>query len=284
MVVAQDGCRLWAVEVGRGEPVIMCHGGPGLWDMFGDVAAMLAPRLRVIRWDQRGCGRSQRRGPYTMARTVSDLDAVRRHFGLGRTAVLGHSWGAQVALRYALDHPDRVSTLVYVSGVGLGWDWRPPFHRNLAARLGGNEARLTELRNRDRTGAEDRELAILQWSADFADSAKATAYARRMADPWFEINYACNAALTAEAKRIWHEPDLIAACRTLQVPTLIIDGARDSRPRWAVDSLHHALPSATRVTLPNAGHVPWLEQPDEFRAALLDYLTAQRSPEDHATC
>jgi proline iminopeptidase len=214
--------------------------------------------------------------PRTMARMVSDLDAVRRHFGLGRPAVLGHSWGAQVALRYALDHPDRVSKLVYVSGVGLGWDWRPPFHRNLAARLGSNQARLTELRNRDRTGAEDRELAILQWSADFADSAKATDHARRMADPWFEINYECNATLNAEAKRTWHEPGLIAACRTLPVLTLIIDGAHDIRPRWAVDSLHHALPSATRVTLPNAGHVPWLEQSDEFRATPLDYLTPQR--------
>src|SRR5262245_60552567 len=125
-VVADDGRRLWAVKsgpaTGAGEPLIVCHGGPGLWDMFGDLAAMLRGELRVIRWDQRGCGRSERRGPYSMARTVADLDAVREHFGLERVALLGHSWGGQLALRYALDNPDRVSKLVYVSGTGLGLD------------------------------------------------------------------------------------------------------------------------------------------------------------------
>ncbi|MBP2325015.1 proline iminopeptidase [Kibdelosporangium banguiense] len=266
VVVTQDGCRLWTAGTGQGEPLIMCHGGPGLWDMFGDLAAVLATRMRVIRWDQRGCGRSERRGPYTLARTVQDLDTVRRHFGWDRVAVLGHSWGATVALRYALDHPDQVSKLVYVSGTGLGWDWHEHYERNFAARLGSGQARLTELKESARTEAEDRELAILQWSADFADSGKAVGYAERMADPWFEVNYECNAAMSAE-------PRLDAeACRVLAVPTLIVDGAQDIRPRWAVDSLHRALPSVTRVVLRNAGHVPWLEAPDEFSSAVLRFL------------
>jgi proline iminopeptidase len=128
-VLADDGCRLWATEVGAGGPLIVCHGGPGLWDMFGSLADSLAGEVRMIRWDQRGCGRSDRRGPYNVARSVADLDAVRAGYGLDRAAVLGHSWGATLALRYALDHPDRVSALIYMSGTGLGWDWYEPFHR-----------------------------------------------------------------------------------------------------------------------------------------------------------
>src|SRR5260370_591041 len=77
----------------------------------------LSGYLRVIRWDQRGSGRSERRGPYSLAGAVADLDAVRDHFGLAKTALLGHSWGATLALRYALDHPDRVSALAYISGI-----------------------------------------------------------------------------------------------------------------------------------------------------------------------
>lgn len=146
--------------------------------MFGDLAVALAGRMRVIRWDQRGCGRSDRRGPYSLARTVRDLDAVRQHHGLDRMAVLGHSWGATVALRYALDHPSRVSKLVYVSGTGLGQDWHPRYQQNLAARLGPELSRL-----------HDRERAVLQWTADFADPGKAMGFAEQMADPWFEINY-----------------------------------------------------------------------------------------------
>ena len=127
-------------------PLILCHGGPGLWDMFDGWETLLGRRVTAVRWDQRGCGRSEPRGPYSVARSVADLDAVRRHLGVERVAVLGHSWGAQLALRYALDYSDRVSRLVYGSGVGLGWDWHEPFARNLTARLGTAAERVAQLR------------------------------------------------------------------------------------------------------------------------------------------
>jgi proline iminopeptidase len=58
----------------------------------------------------------------------------------------------------------------------------------------------------------------------------------------------------------------------LSVPTLIVDGARDPRPRTSVDSLAEALPHATRVTLADAGHLPWTESPSEFLGAVRDFL------------
>lgn len=96
-VTTDDGVRLWASRQGQGaEALVLCHGGPGLWDMFEDVAAMLEDRATVVRWDQRGCGRSERgAGPWTTDRFVADLDAVRQHFALDRPVLLGHSWGAQ---------------------------------------------------------------------------------------------------------------------------------------------------------------------------------------------
>ncbi|WIX82507.1 alpha/beta hydrolase [Amycolatopsis carbonis] len=276
LIQAGDGCRLWTTAVGEGEALIVCHGGPGLWDMFGDLAAVLATRLRVIRWDQRGCGRSERRGPYSLARTIADLDAVRRHYGLARAAVLGHSWGATLALRYALAHPAHVTKLVYVSGTGLGRAWHPAYERDFAARLGEDLPRLRDLNSRARTPAEDRELAVLQWSADFPDPSTARTHAERMATPWFPINYDCNAAINTEEKRQSPtEAELIAACRGLPTPALVVDGDQDIRPRWAVDSLEAALPTTNRVTLPGVGHVPWLEAPDAVAEAVLDFLAPQ---------
>jgi proline iminopeptidase len=166
-----------------------------------------------------------------VARSVADLDAVRNGLGVDRNAVLGHSWGATLALRYALDHPDRVSALIYVSGTGLGWAWPEPFQRAIAERLAPSAARRSELRGRARTEAEDREL-----------------------------------------EQAWREPELMSACQALNVPVLIIDGAADLRPRWAVDSLEQALPRVTRVILPGVGHLPWLELPAEFTALLQDFV------------
>ncbi|MFI6548384.1 alpha/beta fold hydrolase [Streptomyces prunicolor] len=277
-VTADDGVRLWASRSGRGTsgttPLVLCHGGPGLWDMFEDVAGMLNSRATVVRWDQRGCGRSAPcAGPWTTDRFVADLDAVRRHFALERTVLLGHSWGASLALNYALAHPDRVAALIYVSGTGIGpdADWHGGYEANLLARLGENPQRLARWRE---LPGESRERAVLQWSADFADRERAIEHAERMADPWFPINFPCNKALNAEARRTAGTPTLYAACQALDLPVLIVDGERDIRPRSAVDSLERALPRVRRVTLPNAGHLPWVEDPHGFRDAVMTVMTA----------
>ncbi|MGW3950866.1 alpha/beta fold hydrolase [Streptomyces sp. NPDC004752] len=279
-VEADDGVRLWAARTGPGAPLVLCHGGPGLWDMFGDLARLLADVTPVIRWDQRGCGRSERcTGPWTSARFVADLDAVRHHFALERMALLGHSWGAQLALSYALAHPERVSTLVYVAGTGIGpdADWHPAYRENFRARLADHPERLArwqELTDRPHRGEdEERERAVLQWSVEFEDREGALEPARRMADPWFGINDACNRGLNEQRARTWGTPALAAACAALDVPVVIVDGARDIRPRSAVDSLERALPRVRRVVLPDAGHLPWTDDPEGFRTAIADALT-----------
>ncbi|MFF4804582.1 alpha/beta fold hydrolase [Streptomyces sp. NPDC001351] len=275
-VVADDGVRLWAARSGIGDPLVLCHGGPGLWDYFEDLAELLADLTPVVRWDQRGCGRSEREvaGPWTLDRFVADLDAVRRHFGLERIRLLGHSWGAQLALSYALAHPERVSALVYVAGTGIGpdCDWHPAFLANLLARLGEQPERLARWRELDdrpvRSDDEDRESAVLQWSAEFQDQERAPARAERMADPWLGINHECGRALNQERRRSWGTPELYDACRALDLPVLILDGARDIRPRCAVDSLESALPRVRRVILPDAGHMVWTDDPKGFREAV----------------
>ncbi|GAA2512726.1 proline iminopeptidase-family hydrolase [Streptomyces longisporus] len=282
-MTADDGVRLWAARSGSGDPLVLCHGGPGLWDYFEDLAELLADLTPVVRWDQRGCGRSQREvsGPWTLARFVADLDAVRRHFGLRRMTLLGHSWGAQLALSYALAHPRRVSALMYVSGTGIGpdSDWFGTFRENLHARLGERPERLA--RWRELTGRphlsedEERERAVLQWSADYADRERALEHAGRLTDPWLGINAECSRALNDERRRNWGTPGLHDACASLDVPVLIVDGARDPRPRSAVDSLERALPRVRRVTLPEAGHAPWVEDPKGFREALTAALRAR---------
>ncbi|GAA2272705.1 hypothetical protein GCM10010368_47540 [Streptomyces roseiscleroticus] len=278
-VAADDGVRLWASRTGRGVPLVLCHGGPGLWDMFGDVAALLADRAVVHRWDQRGCGRSQPcAGPWTTERFVADLDAVREHFGLERTVLLGHSWGAWLALAYTLAHPERVAALVYVAGTGIGpvGDWHGAYKENLLARLGEHPGRLARWRELEgRTGLsarEERERAVLRWTAEFVDGERAPEHARHMADPWFPANRACNAAFGAETRRVAGTPELYAACRALDVPVVVVDGARDIRPRPAVDSLVEALPRVRRVVLPDAGHHPWVEDPQGFAEAVRTVL------------
>ncbi len=92
-VAVSDDAELWTIVEGSGPPVVLCHGGPGLWDYLGDLAALLSDEFTVYRWDQRACGRSTAGSlPPSMRRTTDDLDELRTHFGHARWSDLGHSW------------------------------------------------------------------------------------------------------------------------------------------------------------------------------------------------
>ncbi|GAA2382276.1 proline iminopeptidase [Catellatospora methionotrophica] len=270
---ADDGASLWTRRTGSGTPLVLCHGGPGLWDYFDEPAALLAGDFTVVQWDQRGCGRSPSPGPYTIEQSVADLHAVVRGTCPSPVAVLGHSWGGLLALRYALAHPEHVSHLVYVSGVGVDptATWLGDFLAAARARIGPRLPRFDELYGRERTAPEEREFAVLQWSADFTEPASAFALAERLATPFRGINRACHAALTRQTDEYVDSGAALTAIAAVRTPTLIIDGAHDIRPRRAVDSLVRALPRATRITL-DTGHNPWAEQPAAFAAAVRDFL------------
>jgi proline iminopeptidase len=267
-VRADDGHELWTATVGSGRPLVLCHGGPGLWDMFGGLAGRLADRRTVWRWDQRGCGRSQPGGPYTLARSVADLEAVVGAAG-PPVDLLGHSWGAQLALAYALAYPDRVRRLVYLSGTGLSLDsWRPEFHAAGARRLGPDADRIRALE----AAGDARAAAVLRWAMDVHDRSRAGAVAEAMATPWFPVNQEAYRGIQADLAAHWDEAGVAEACQSLTVPTLILDGAEDLRPRWAVGSLAAALPHVRRVVLPGVGHLPWLEAPEPTAAAIRGFL------------
>jgi proline iminopeptidase len=278
-VVTDDGCRLWTARhsgSSASEGFLLCHGGPGFWDTLAPIAELLAEDGPVVRWDQRGGGRSEHQGPYTLARFIADLDAVRAAHGLERPVVVGHSWGASLALQYFLAHPDRVGALIYVAGTGLSWDWRPQHNANFTAAIAPNAAKFAALRALERpTAGQQREEDVLRLLTELPghDPVTARAHIERLLSPYFLSDPRVSPALNEEMRTL-SEADLIERCRALpeSVPVLIVDGAFDPRPRWSVDSLAEALPNVTRVTLKTAGHLPWLDAPDEFAAALRAFI------------
>jgi proline iminopeptidase len=112
-----DGHSIYVEQCGNpsGYPVIICHGGPG----GGCSPAMrryFDPRAyRVILFDQRGCGRSRPHASVTNNTTwhlLADMEQIRAELGIDKMIVFGGSWGATLALIYAITHPEAVSHLV----------------------------------------------------------------------------------------------------------------------------------------------------------------------------
>jgi proline iminopeptidase len=117
MLDVGDGHRVYVEQCGnpKGIPAVVLHGGPG----GGCSPAMrryFDPReYRVVLFDQRGCGRSRPHASVEANTTwhlVSDIEKIRETLGIHRWIVFGGSWGATLALIYALTHPDRAAWLI----------------------------------------------------------------------------------------------------------------------------------------------------------------------------
>ncbi len=215
-----DGARIWYTWTGTGPPAVLCHGGPGLWDYLGPFAALVEDRVSVLRYDQRGAGRSDAVGPFTVDRSVADLEELRSQFGPERWIVGGHSWGASLALSYALEHRERTRGVVYVSGVGIGQDWNAAFHAEAdRRRTPQQQRRLEALRAlAARDPAEEAEYRVLSWAPDFADRARATKLAAALAPEPYAINREANTSIAGEM-RTWDEHrDASLGCRVSTCP------------------------------------------------------------------
>jgi proline iminopeptidase len=276
----RDGAELWTTVSGTGPPVVCLHGGPGTWDYLAPLAGLLDDTFTVIRFDQRGCGRSTGDGPFTIAQAVDDLDQLRTALGFGPWALAGHSWGAELAIRYAARHQDYTTAVAYISGVGAGNGCREAYWAELERRLGPDSERLAELSAmpaEDLTPELQREVYLLQSRANFSPGPAIAEKARAMWDsrpPDATINLAAN-------RELWNDratEDLHLAAARVTCPVTILSGADDPRPWTATDSLLAALPDASRIVLDQAGHTPWAERPADTREVLIGALGAHRGP------
>ena len=119
-----EGVRLHYVDRGSGPAVVLLHGnGVTLQDFDASgVLGLAAASYRVIAFDRPGFGYSERPRTtiWTPQAQAAIVAAALRHLGIGQAVVVGHSWGAMVALAMALDHPDTVAGLVLLSGYYYG--------------------------------------------------------------------------------------------------------------------------------------------------------------------
>ncbi|MEP9354323.1 proline iminopeptidase-family hydrolase [Xanthobacter sp. KR7-65] len=139
LMVPAEGGRLYVRTNGaaKGEalPLLLIHGGPGgMHSTFLDALELSDERM-VVLYDQLDSGRSDRPGDpanWTVERFAREIDAIRTALGIARWHVLGHSWGATVALDYAARQPSALAGLILASPFISGRSWRA----DVAARLG----------------------------------------------------------------------------------------------------------------------------------------------------
>jgi proline iminopeptidase len=171
MIELDDGAqiRTWTTgsAIPRTLPVVMVHGGPGVPDYLGPVAAMISDLGLVHRYDQRGTGGSRWEGEHTIARHVQDLALLLDAWGHDEVVLVGHSFGTNMAGYFTLAHPGRVAGMIQIAGPFLD-PWREADQAaQRARRTGEQQARLDDLDAMpSRTDAEEIEYLTLSWFTD----------------------------------------------------------------------------------------------------------------------
>jgi proline iminopeptidase len=278
---------LYARAIGSGQPIVVLHGGPDFDSAYllPDLDR-LADTYRLIYYDQRGRGKSADHvGPddVTLASDIDDLDKVRERFGLESTTLLGHSWGAVLALEYALRHPTRVSRLILMNPAPVSASDVALFRKAYLQKIGEtNMDRQRQIVAGTAYREGDPDAVIERYRIHFKP-----AFVRP--DAYEKLMSAMKTAFVSQGKEgivkaraaedhlmldTWEKPgyDLLPQLRTFSIPTLVIAGDHDFIPMETVAHIAQAIPGAKLVTLTNCGHFAYLECAGDVRSAFADFF------------
>jgi pimeloyl-ACP methyl ester carboxylesterase len=270
-----DGLTLSYERRGSG-PLLVCHpGGPGgSAAEFLDFAG-LDDTFELLLFSPRGSHGSDPADDYSLRSYVADVEALRRHLGLEQLNLLGFSHGGCVAMAYAAAHPANVRRLLLVDTFAVWGDEAE------AAMQRGVERRSGEAWFVEAAKAIEEEQA-----GEFASAAELIANLQRQIPLYFhrwEGNEKVGLLLAedfAHAEPLHHFNtvefptfDLRPELRRIEADTLVVVGDDDfiCGPACA-DAIVRELPGARLVTIPDAGHFVYVEQPEAFRSALTGFL------------
>ena len=278
-LVPIDDTALWVVERGPdgGVPLLVLHGGPGFdHHEFADYLDPLTERgIRLLLVDLRACGRSERppQSTWTLERHAQDVVMLAEAMGLQRWAVLGHSYGAFVALQQAVDYPDMAAAVIVSSGVA-SMHYLDQVEEHLEAlepaelreRIAASWARETEVSTAD----EFEDLMRDQWPFHFALTGDSRIEEYRL-----------------RAKGMVYSPDVLrhfasAGYGGIEVedrldevtaPTLVLAGRHDRTcvPE-ASEAIARGVADSQLLVFEASGHMTFVEEPEVFIEAVSRFL------------
>src|SRR4051812_34449021 len=233
-----DGARIAYAIYGKGEPVVLLHGGLGNSGHFGFQLPALIDRFQVIAIDSRGQGRSTRTpAPLTYDLMATDVIAVLDHLHIARASVVGWSDGGEVALKLGIRFPDRVHRL-FIFGA-----------------------------NYDASGSKARG----------SRAATFTAYMQKCRADYQRLLRTTRGfdQLTAALLPLWRTPSGITRdqLRAIQAPVAVADGDHDEIILIEqIEEMARLIPRGKLVVFPDTSHFALWQDPAAFNQAMLDFL------------
>jgi proline iminopeptidase len=266
-----DGTSLYYLTVGAGKPALVLHGGLGLDHSHLRSLDVLAGIYSLTYYDHRGNGRSGRPplNTITFESLAADADRLRQALGHEKITLIGSSFGGAVALQYALQFPERVAGLILLGTVAKNSG--DVIVADLVAR-GVDPAAFAPMADPACTDEQIREV----YRAVFPAFLHAPTHEKTdsLIDATIFSAQACQRSFA-----LFETYDVRSRVQEITVPALVITGASELPGNHAGSSwLGEALPNGTAIEIESAGHLAFIDQPEELREAVLQWLQHERLP------
>ena len=272
-----NGRGIYCRATGTGNPLVVVHGGPGLaHDYLFAPFSRLAKKRRLVFYDQMGSGRSdgfRQNDKVGMDELVEELEGVRKDFGLERFDLAGQSWGAIVAIHYAVRYPQHVKRLLLLEPAPGSIEYLPAFQKTIMDRLSPEDKEALAGYARDPGLTSDpvlcRKWMNLRFKAYYFDPARQDMGKLDYFDGERVKKFFASSAMFGPYLMNF---DLYEAMKGVACPVLIVHGEHDPIPTAAVERMALSLKNAELKIVRKSGHFVHVEKADEYFSAIEAFL------------
>ncbi len=266
--VPVQGTELFHRSIGKGEPILIVHGGPGLNQHYlVPWLDDLAQRYRLIYYDQRACGKSPADvtvADMSLAKQIDDIEQIRQHLDLGKVHLLGHSWGGFLAMNYAVRYPQQLRSLMLINSIGASSQTNAVADQALSQLMTPEDsiARSEIMQSADfKAGKSETVDALMRigFKHQFADVSFMTDL-----DLGLTRDHLDRARLFQGLAGDLASYDLHPTLGGMNVSTLILYGKQDLLSETVGPSLRRAISEHKWVVMEDCGHFPFIERPEQF--------------------
>lgn len=255
-----DHANIYYETAGQGHALVMLHAGIAHSAMWDPQFEFFKDRYRVVRFDQRGFGKTTT--GTTEFNRRADLRALLDRLDIERAIVMGCSMGGSLAIDFALEYPERVSALILIAAGASGNEASPELKQAWAEQDAAFAAGDLE---------RGIELELQMWvDGPFRTRAQSNADARAKVRAMELENLKIN---TDNYTSVPLEPPAIGRLGEIRVPTLILIGQGDQPHVNALaPKLAREIPNARLVAFESVAHVPSMEMPERVNAVIASFL------------
>lgn len=264
---------------GKGEPIVILSGGPGVAShQEDDLALELSKKHKVILFDQRGTGKSWTK-PFdsttiNIKTAIDDIEKLRNHLKIKQLILSGHSWGAMLASAYTEKYPQNVKSLILIGGGEIDVSKTEIVNQNVNVRLQLSDTiswkywsdSINIKREPIKAAYETRKL---NWSLLSFDKSKLDAIVKQAMHG--DYNSKMGTLMWLSLKR--EKFNVVSSlAKKYKGKTLIVFGWQDPIGLTTLTLYQKAFPNAKIEGINYCGHMPSVEQPEEFYKIVNDFL------------